>query len=156
MSEQPKHVYDIKHIYLKDLSFESPQVPNFFAEQNKSSGIDIDVNTQFRLLNEEKTLFECVLMLRITAKTEENTLFLIDLTQSAIVEISGFSDTDLEKLLNIAVPNVLLPYARETVSSLVGKGGFPPLLLRPINFERIYYEKLKADQEKKQGQHTEH
>ncbi len=156
MAEQPKRVYEIKTIYLKDLSFESPKMPQFVTEESKSSSIDIDVNTQFRILNEDRTLFDVALMLRITAKTEEDTLFLIDVTQSGVVEISGFSDPDLEKLLNIAVPNVLLPYTRETVSSLVGKGGFPPLLLRPINFEQIYYQKLKADQEKKQGQHTEH
>ena len=156
MTEQAKRVYEIRNIYLKDLSFESPQMPQFFMEKAELSGVDIDVNTQFRLLNEEKTLFDVVLMLRITAKTEQLTLFLIELTQSCVAEISGFSDTDLERLLNISVPNVLFPYARETVSSLVGKGGFPPLLLRPINFEQIYYQKLKADQEKKQGQHTEH
>ena len=154
--EKPKRIYELKQIYLKDLSFESPLVPQHFTQKAKSSGIDLDVNTQFRVLDEEKTLFECVLMIRVTAKTDDDTLFLTDVTQAGIVEISGFSDSDLEKLLNIAVPNILLPYVRETISSLVGKGGFPPLLLRPINFERIYFEKLKADKEKAEGAHTEH
>jgi len=83
--EKPKRIYEIKHIYLKDSSFESPKVPEYFAQKAKSSGIDIDVNTQFRVLDDEKKLFECVLMLGITAKAEEETLFLVDVTQAGII-----------------------------------------------------------------------
>ena len=157
MSEdQAKRVYEIKNIYLKDASFESPIVPQYFSEPTSSSAIDIDVNVQSIVLNEEGNLFESVLMLRITARTEDKTLFLIELSQAGIIELSGFSDSDIEKLLNIAVPNALLPFARETIASLATKGGFPQLLIRPLNFDRIYNEKLKAQQEKAQDQQTEH
>jgi len=153
--EQPKRVYELKHIFLKDASFESPNSPNIFAEKLNSPAIDVDVNVQARALNDESTLFEVILMIKITAKAGEQTMFLVEVLQAALAEVSGFADEDREKILQIAVPTSLLPFARETVSSVVGKGGFPPLLLRQMNFENLYREKLKAQQEK-QATPTEH
>ena len=132
---------NLSMFYLKDSSFESPNTPVIFAENINSPLIDVDVNVQFRTLNEEASQFESVLMIKIKAKTGETTMFLIEVLQAAHVEISGYSDSDKEKILNIAVPIALLPFARETVSSLVGKGCFPPLLLRQMNFEKYLSRK---------------
>ena len=154
--EQTKRVFEFKHIYIKDVSFESPLAPAFFSEEKASSGLDVNVNLQSRALNDDKTEFESVLLIRVTAKSEDDVIFLIEIAQAGVLEIQGFSDADIDMLLNIAAPNTLLPFAREAIASLVSKGGFPQLLLKPLNFERIYQQKLKADEEKVQGTHTEH
>ena len=154
--EQTKRIFEFKHIYVKDVSFESPLAPGFFSEEKASTGLDVDVNLQSHALRDDKTEFECVLVIRATAKSEEGVIFLIEVAQAGIVEIQGFADADIGMLLNIAAPNTLLPFARETIAGLVSKGGFPQLLLKPLNFERIYQQKLKADEEKAQGNHTEH
>ena len=154
--EQTKRVFEFKHVYVKDVSFESPLAPGFFSEEKASTGLNVDVNLQSLALNDAKTEFESVLIIRATAKSEDNVIFLIEVAQAGIVEIQGFSDADIGMLLNIAAPNTLLPFARETIASLVSKGGFPQLLLKPLNFERIYQQKLKADEEKSQENHTEH
>ena len=154
--EQTKRVFEFKHIYVKDVSFESPLAPEFFSENKSSTNLDVDVNLHSRSLNDEKTDYECVLLIRVTAKSEDEVIFLVELSQAGVVEIQGFSDADLAMLLNIAAPNTLLPFARESIASLVSKGGFPQLLLKPLNFERIYQQKLKADAEKEKGTHTEH
>lgn len=154
--EQPQRVYELRHVYLKDLSFESPNSPAIFSEKSASPGIEVEVNVRDKSLNEENTLFESVLMIKIVAKFEDTAMFLIEVLQAALVEVSGFSDEDREKILNIAVPTSLLPFARETVSTLAGKGGFPPLLLRQMNFDNLYREKLNAQQEKTEANPTEH
>ena len=154
--KQSKRVFEFRHIYVKDVSFESPLSPDFFSKNKSSTGLDVDVNLQSRSLNDEKTDFECVLGIRVTAKLENDVIFLVELAQAGVIEIQGFSDADIAMLLNIAAPNTLLPFARETISSLVSKGGFPQLLLKPLNFERIYQQKLKADAEKANQTHTEH
>lgn len=154
--KQTKRVFEFKHIYIKDVSFESPLEPDFINQNKPSTGLDVDVNIQSRSLNDEKTDFECVLGIRVTAKSDDNVIFLVELAQAGLVEIKGFSDADMAMLLNIAAPNTLLPFAREAVASLVSKGGFPQLILKPLNFERIYQQKLKARAEKADETHTEH
>lgn len=154
--QQAKRVFELKHIYLKDVSFESPLAPAFFDSSKASTALDVDVNLSSRSLTDDKTDFECVLAIRVTAKSENEVVFLVEIEQAGVVEIQGFSDADIAMLLNIAAPNSLLPYAREAISSLVSKGGFPQLLLKPLNFERIFQQKLKADAEKAEGIQTEH
>ncbi len=154
--KQIKRIFEFKHIYLKDVSFESPLAPEYFSETRTSTSLDVDVNLQSHRLNDSKTDYECVLLIRVTAKSNGDVIFLVEITQAGVVEIRGFSDADTTMLLNIAAPNTLLPFAREAIASLVSKGGFPQLLLKPLNFERIYQQKLKADAQKAKGTHTEH
>jgi len=84
-----------------------------------------------------------VLHISVHAQVEGRSVFLVELDQAGLFTISGYGDEDQRRLLGIFCPNTLFPYAREAVSSLVTRGGFPPLLLQPINFEAVYAQSQK-------------
>lgn len=149
-------MFEFKHIYLKDVSFESPMAPGIFLENKPSTSLDIDVKLQSRKLSDTAADYECTLLVTVTAQSDGHTVFLVELAQAGIVEIKGFSDSDTATLLNIAAPNTLFPFAREAIASLVSKGGFPQLLLKPLNFDRLYQQKLEAEAQKAQQAPTEH
>ena len=134
--------FEIRKLYLKDASLESPQSPEVFLQLDSSPDINIDLNIEQREL-EEKTYYEVVLKISAEAKHEDKTVFLCETQQAGVFVISGVPDEELDLALNIACPNVLLPFAREAISDLVTKAGFPQLLLSPINFEALFQQKNK-------------
>jgi len=134
--------FEIRKLYLKDASLESPQSPEVFIQMNTSPEINIDLDIEQRELQEE-TYFEVVLKVSAQAKHEDKTVFLCEVQQAGVFVISGVPEGELDLALNIACPNVLMPFAREAISDLVTKAGFPQLLLSPINFEALF-EKKKA------------
>jgi len=81
----------------------------------------------------------------VTSKMASETAFLVEIQQAGVFHIDGIPQSDLPLALEIACPTVLLPFAREAISDLVGKAGFPQLLLSPINFEGLYQQKMKAE-----------
>ena len=148
--EQPRQpAFGVQKVYVKDASVELPNAPRVFMEPHTPQ-IEVQLESTAERLDE--TVFEVVVSVTVTAKQEEKTSFLVEVAQAGIFEISGVPEQDLEPILGIACPNILFPYAREAVASLVGRAGFPALHLSPVNFEAIYVQRLQAQQEAQAGQ----
>lgn len=145
---QQQVAFDIRKVYIKDASLESPGAPNIFLTNEQNPQINIDVRISHSSL-EQEGYYEVVLGITITSKLGDNVAFLVEVQQAGVFNITGIPESDLPLALEIACPNILLPFAREAVSDLVGKAGFPQLLLSPINFEALYHQKQakKAEQE---------
>jgi preprotein translocase subunit SecB len=143
MADSPNAVFEIRKIYTKDISFESPKAPAVFLENSKNPNIDMQV-TIIRNALEPEDYFEVILKLTATAQVEESPLFLIEIEQAGVFQIKGIKDENLELALEVASPNILLPFAREAISDLVTKGGFPQFLIAPINFESLYQQKKQT------------
>lgn len=146
MSEQQElqPVFSIEKIYVKDLSLEIPNAPAIFLEQEQPE-IDMQLASEGRQL--EDGFFEVSLTVTVTAKLPEKIMFLCEVAQAGIFQIQNIPAEDIDPILGVACPNILFPYARETVSSLVGRAGFPPVLLAPINFEALYMQQRAAQAE---------
>lgn len=147
---QQASTFDIRKIYLKDCSVESPNAPDIFLTENSAPEISIDASIKANPL-EQDDYFEVVLGITITSKVGERVAFLVEVHQAGVFQIVGIPMEDMPLALEIACPNVLLPFAREAISDLVGKAGFPQLLLTPINFEALHMQKQQAKKEQAEG-----
>lgn len=136
--------FSIQKIYVKDVSFESPTSPEAFGFKQWEPKIELNINNAHTRLNEQ--MYEAVLTVTATVKQEDKTAFLIEVQQAGIFAITGFSEQDLSYLIGSQCMNILLPYAREAVSDLTTRGGFPPLILAPVNFDALYQKHLKEQQ----------
>jgi preprotein translocase subunit SecB len=132
--------FGIQRIYLKDTSFESPNAPEVFRGQWKPQ-INLDLNTKSNKLADDT--YEVVLTLTVTAKNEEQTAFLAEVHQAGIFKIEGLEGAALHQAIGAYCPNLLFPYAREAMDSLVLKGSFPALMLAPVNFDAIYAQTIQ-------------
>lgn len=141
-SEPQQPVFRIQRVYLKDVSFESPQTPKVFVgNTNWKPNVQLHLNTESSRL--ENDLFECVLVVTVTVSVDEETVYLCEVKQAGLFTIKGFPDADLGKMVGSFCPNVLFPFAREEIGSLVQKGGFPQLLLDPVNFDALYAQHVQ-------------
>lgn len=138
--EGSKQQFTIHKIYLKDCSFEAPGAPEIFRTEWKPQ-VSVDLGTQTKRIDEQS--YETVLRITVTATLEDKTAYLCEVHQAGIFGIAGFEGETLDMMLGSYCPANLFPYAREAVSDLVGKGGFPQLLLGPVNFEALYMQKRK-------------
>lgn len=130
----------VQRIYVKDLSFEAPNTPAIFQQQWEPE-LSLDLDTQHLAL--EKNVYEVVLTVTATVKNKGMTAFLIEVKQAGIFTIDGTPAEHLDHLLHSFCPNILFPYARESITSQVIRGSFPQLVLAPINFDAIYMQKLE-------------
>ena len=146
MADEHKQVFDIRKIYVKDASLESPNAPDIFLQDPAQPDVNVEASIKSTSL-EQDSFYEVVLGITITSKMAEKTAFLVEVQQAGVFHIVGLAQDELPLALEIACPNVLLPFAREAVSDLVGKAGFPQLLLAPINFESLFQQK-RAHQDK--------
>jgi preprotein translocase subunit SecB len=144
--------FALQRIYVKDISFESPSAPDVFQQQWKPQ-INMDLNTASNKVSESQ--YEVVLSLSITAKVEEKVAFIVEIQQAGIFHITGIEGPQLAQTLGAFCPNVLFPYAREAVDSLVNKGSFPSLMLAPVNFDAIFAEAMKRKQEEATAEQVE-
>lgn len=126
----------LQQLFVKDLSFEAPNAP--VTLQNAGGEPEVKLNLRHSARALDNDAFEVVLHLNIHAEIAGKTVFLAELDQAGLFVISGYKDEELKRLLGVYCPNTLFPYAREAISSTVAKGGFPPLMLQPINFEALY------------------
>lgn len=140
MSEQQQAVFSIEKVYLKDLSLEIPNAPQVFAEQ-EAPKVDINLHTEAHAL--DNGLYEVVLTATVTAKLREKTVFLVEVAQAGIFRIHSVQPQEFEAMVNVACPRTLLPYARETVSTVLARAGFPPVLLPHVGFETIYQRRMQ-------------
>jgi preprotein translocase subunit SecB len=139
-TDQPQQTFALQRIYTKDISFESPGSPNIFRKQWQPK-INVDLNTKSDAIDEQGN-FEVVLTITLTAKVEEETAFLVEVQQAGIFIITGLKDDSLRMALGTAAPTILFPYARENIDSLCVKGGFPPVMLAPVNFDALYQQAM--------------
>lgn len=145
--------FAIQRVYVKDISFESPRAPEVFREAWQPR-INLDLNTKSQKL--EDGLYEVVLTLSITAQNEQQqTGFIVELQQAGIFQVTGLDEARLQHTLASFCPNILFPYARETVDSLVLRGSFPPLMLAPVNFDALYAEAMQKQQGQAGAQMTD-
>ncbi len=136
--------FAIQRIYVKDMSFETPHSPHIFQEQWQPN-VDVQLNAVTDKLAQD--VFEVKLMITVTAKLAEKVAFLAEIHQAGIFTIARFPDEQLHRMLGSYCPNLLFPFAREVIADLITRGGFPPLYLAPINFDALYEQQLKQQQE---------
>jgi|GEM_PF-96340 preprotein translocase subunit SecB len=149
MAEQQAKQLILQKIYIKDLSFESPKAPAIFNAQvtpqtqlnMRSSAREVGQNTQ-----------EVTLTLTVEAKDQDSTLFLVEIAQAGIFTLQGYNEQERAMLIGSYCPSTLYPYAREAISDIVVKGGFPQLLLQPINFDALYMQAMQQRQQQAGGE----
>lgn len=132
--------FAIQRVYLKDISFETPMGVEAFLQPAKPA-IQQDLNIQVNQVNDDT--MEVVLLLTITAKVEARTLFLVEVKQAGLFTIAGFDKRQVTQLINTACPQILFPYAREAIDSILNRGSFPPLMLAPINFDAVFVQAME-------------
>ncbi|SDH59056.1 MULTISPECIES: protein-export chaperone SecB [unclassified Nitrosomonas] len=151
MSEQ-QPVFAIEKIYVKDLSLEIPNAPHIFLDREVPE-INLQLSTQDACI--EGDIYEVMLTITVTARVKEKTMFLVEAHQAGIFRIRNVPGNEINPVLGIVCPNILFPYLRETVSDIVTRAGFLPVILNPVNFEAIYHQKKQqAESEIGVGQKT--
>ena len=150
--EQAEKRLSIGKIYLKDFSFESPQAPGVFRQSDWKPQTDLNLRSSHTAVEDDH--HEVVLTVTVEAKADDKTFFLLELQQAGLFEISGYEDDEFGAIVGSFCPNVLFPFARETVASLVQKGGFPEFVLQPINFDALYMQS-KQQQAAQQAEQAE-
>ncbi|HNP63141.1 MAG TPA: protein-export chaperone SecB [Woeseiaceae bacterium] len=128
----------ISKIYLKDFSFESPQTPDVFRRGDWKPTTDLNLRSSHKEV--EAGHHEVLLTITVEAKAEDKTIFLVELQQAGLFEVVGYTGEELGAIVGSFCPNILFPYARETIASLIQKGGFPEFVLQPINFDALYVQ----------------
>jgi len=139
--------FAIQRLYIKDLSFESPNSPEVFQSEWKPE-LSLDINTDAKLIGND--IYEVVLKLTVKVKMNDKIPFLIEIKQAGLFLLKGFPEEQLRYMLGAFCPNIIFPYAREIISDMTMRGGFPPLYLTPINFDSLY-QQHSDELKKKQG-----
>jgi preprotein translocase subunit SecB len=140
VSEAQQPSFQIERIYVKDLSLELPNAPQVFMQQAQPQ-LEIQVATGSAQVVEG--VFEVTVTATVTARAGEKTLFLAEAVQAGVFSVRNVPQGEIEPLLAIACPTILYPYLRETISDVVMRGGFPPVILVPVSFEALYLERQK-------------
>lgn len=147
--ETPTPQFEIQRIYVKDMSFEAPNTPHTFVEEWKP---EVTLNLETKSNRIQDNVHEVVLSITATVLSNKKNAFLIEVHQGGVFKVEGFPSEQLHQMLGSFCPNILFPYAREVVSDVVVRGGFPQLILAPVNFDALYSQhmKQKANEETKQ------
>ena len=133
----------VKRIFTKDLSLESPEAPAIFDNIKETPKIAFNLNTT--IVSIDDTTYDITLDINVKAETENNVIYLVEVKQSGLFVIDGADDELKDVFLNIRCPEVIFPYARETISSLVQKAGFPPIFIAPIDFNALYQQEISKN-----------
>lgn len=139
----------VQHVYLKDSSFEAPGALKI-GEADGEPEMNMNLSQKTEQLGEG--VFEVALTVTVTAKRGETTAFLCETQYAGVFRFQGFSEEQLGYAINVLCPNVLFPYARSQISSLVAAGGFNAPPLQPINFEAIFRQRVEEAQQQQAGQ----
>jgi preprotein translocase subunit SecB len=143
--QEPQGQFQLQKIYMKDASFEIPNAPQVFQEDGQ---VEIKMNLAQRVENLADNVHEVVLTVTVTASFGEKTAYLAEVQQAGIFMISGMAEQVVHAALNTLCPHSLFPYARRVITDMVADGGFPPLVLQPINFDQIYAQRMQEAQAK--------
>jgi len=132
--------FQIQKLYTKDASLELPNAPQIFQEQGQA---DVKMSLAQRVDSLGDDLHEVVLTVTVTATVGEKTAYLVEVAQAGIFMVSGFNEQATHGVMNTMCPTTLFPYARQVISTLVAEGGFPPLVLQPVNFDMLYAQRMQ-------------
>lgn len=133
----------IQRIYVKDISFEAPNLPELFSTEYKPQ-IKMEMNSKSRVVADDN--YEVILTVSVKAELEEKTVFLAEVQQAGILFIKNINEEQKQHALSVMGPETLYPYVRETIASLIGKTGFPAVQLAPMSFQALYMQKLQQAQ----------
>lgn len=150
-TSQPKRMVKAQKIYLKDVSFETPNSPQIFVLDWKPD-LTIDFGSSHQPVGDD--LYEVVLALTATTKVDDKTAYLAEVHQAGIFLLKGLDQEELQRSLNVSCMRLIYPYACAAVSDLVSRGGFPQLALSPVSFESIYRQRLQQAREQEQTSET--
>ena len=140
--------FQVQKLYTKDVSFELPNAPQIFQEEGQA---DVKMSLAQRVEELGENLHEVVLTVTVTASVGEKTAYLVEVAQAGIFLLAGFNEQASHAVMNTMCPNTLFPYARQSISTLVSDGGFPPLILQPVNFEQLYAQRMQQMAEEQNG-----
>ena len=146
--EQQQAQFQLQKIYMKDVSYEVPNAPQVFQEDGQ---VEIKMNLAQKVDNLAEGIHEVVLTVTVTANLGEKTAYLAEVQQAGIFAINGLNEQATHAVLNTLCPHTLFPYARRAITDLVADGGFPPLVLQPINFDQIYSQRMQEAQAQAQS-----
>lgn len=149
--QQAKFV--IQKIYTKDISFETPNSPNIFREKWKPE-LDLQLSNEYHRVDDDN--HEIILAVTVTATVADKVAFLVEVKQAGIFSLTGYSDQEMGPLVGSYCPNTLFPFAREVVSDVVLKGGFPQLVLAPVNFDALYMSQIEKAKQQAATKQTTH
>ena len=152
--QEIKKQFAIQKLYVKDASFESPAAPESFSFSNWKPKIDLNLTNNQRHVDGD--LYEAVLCATATVTHQDSTAFLVEVHQAVLVTITGFDDEEKKYLLGSQCMSVLFPYLREVISDLSTRGGFPPLILSPVNFDALYHQHMQQQQAEQEAAGAEH
>jgi preprotein translocase subunit SecB len=141
--QQAQRSFQIEKVFVKDLSLEIPNAPQIFTEQVQPQ-LEVQIATETAKFAE--AYFEVTVSATVTAKSGERTVFLVEAVQAGIFSIGNVPSQELDPLLGIGCPTILFPYLRETISDVVTRGGFPPVLLSPVSFEALYMQRRQQQE----------
>ncbi len=152
--EQAQAVLQIQRIYVKDVSFEAPNLPHIFNQEWKPN-LKFDLSTQAKQLADD--LYEVTLHISVETTLEDSgdVAFICEVQQAGVFTISGLEDMQMAHCLTSQCPNMLFPYARELVSNLVNRGTFPALNLSPVNFDALFMQYLERQEQENAEQETQ-
>ena len=140
--EQARFV--IQKIYTKDISLETPNSPNIFREEWQPE-LDLQLGNLHNKIDDDT--HEITLTVTATAKVNDKVAFLVEVKQAGVFTLTGYSDQEMGPLIGSYCPNTLFPFAREVISDLVLKAGFPQLVLSPVNFDALYMQQMEQAQQ---------
>jgi len=146
--EQQQAQFQLQKLYMKDVSFELPNAPQIFQEDGQ---VEIKMNLAQRVENLAEGVHEVVLTVTVTANLGEKTAYLAEVQQAGIFAIAGLNEQATHAAVNTLCPHTLFPYARRVITDMVADGGFPPLVLQPINFDQIYAQRMQEAQAQSNG-----
>lgn len=145
-AEQQQPTFAAQRFYLKDASFESPGAPQIFIEAWEPE-VNVQMDNSVNVIDEQNSLYDVQLKITVTAQSSGKTAYIAEVVQGGIFMINGFEEKDRKRLTGSVCPDMLYPYAREALTSLMTKGSFPPFLLTPVNFDYIYQKRLREQQQ---------
>ncbi|MEM6998350.1 MAG: protein-export chaperone SecB [Pseudomonadota bacterium] len=148
LQEQAEAQFAIHKVYVKDVSFETPNSPDVFKLEWKP---EVDMHLTNNATPVGDHLFDVVLSLTLTVKLGDTVAYLVEVNQAGVFFIKDIPDEVIDRMLATVCANILFPFARETVSDIVTRGGFPQLLLAPVNFDAMYIQQQQADQQSGSG-----
>ncbi|NOQ81976.1 MAG: protein-export chaperone SecB [Methylophaga sp.] len=152
-TEEQQARFVIQKIYTKDISFETPNTPEIFREEWKPE-IDLQLGNEYKRIDEDN--HEITLTVTVTAKVGDKVAFLAEVKQAGIFSLTGYSDQEMGPLVGSYCPNTVFPFAREVISDVVIKGGFPQLVLAPVNFDALYMNQIEKNQAATAEKETTH
>lgn len=136
-------VFSIEKIYVKDISLELPNAPQIFLERDTPQ-VEVQLSNSSEPV--DAGIFQVAVSVTVTAKLSDKTMFLVEVAQAGIFRLEHIPATDMPYVLGVTCPGILFPYAREAVSDLVTRAGFPPVMLNPVNFEALFQQRLQEAQ----------